>query len=300
MTQNVQKNQKRAVQFALASVLLWSTVATAFKVALSSSTLEQLVVISSFSSLFVLVLIYAFSKSKQNLLKIFKQTPKLYLILGNINPVLYYYVLFAAYERLPAQIAQSINYTWGIVLALLSIPILGQKFSKGDAIGLTLCYIGVIIAITQFNITNMPEFDYVGLGLAFLSTLIWSSYWLLNRKTNAPALESILICFICGTPALLFIAISNWHLFTFNSTNLIASIYIGLFEMSIAFIFWLKAMSYAIRTAQISSLIYLSPFLSLLFINWILKEPIYLSTVIALITIMLGLFIQKRMNRSVK
>ena len=296
----VQKDQKIAVQLALASVLLWSTVATAFKLALTSSTLEQLVVVSSFSSLFVLIVIYAFSKQKQNLFTLFKQTPKVYLLLGNINPVLYYYVLFAAYERLPAQIAQSINYTWGIVLALLSIPILGQKFSKGDAIGLTLCYVGVVIAITRFDITNMPEFDSVGLGLAFLSTLIWSSYWLLNRKTNAPALESILICFICGIPALLFIAINNWHLFTFNSTNLMASIYIGFFEMSIAFIFWLKAMSYAIRTAQISSLIYLSPFLSLLFINWVLKEPIYSSTVIALITIILGLYIQKRMNQSLK
>ncbi|PQJ54626.1 hypothetical protein BTO11_13880 [Psychrosphaera saromensis] len=296
----VQKDQKIAVQFALASVLLWSTVATAFKLALTSSTLEQLVVVSSLSSLFVLFVIYAFSKQKQNLFTLFKQTPKVYLLLGNINPVLYYYVLFAAYERLPAQIAQSINYTWGIVLALLSIPILGQKFSKGDAIGLTLCYVGVVIAITRFDITNMPEFDSVGLGLAFLSTLIWSSYWLLNRKTNAPALESILICFICGTPALLFIAINNWHLFTFNSTNLMASVYIALFEMSIAFIFWLKAMSYAIRTAQISSLIYLSPFLSLLLINWVLKEPIYFSTVIALITIMLGLYIQKRMNQSLK
>ena len=294
------KDQKKAVQFALASVLLWSTVATAFKLALSSSTLEQLVVVSSLSSLFVLIVIYSFRKQKQNLFTLFKQTPKVYLILGNINPVLYYYVLFAAYERLPAQIAQSINYTWGIVLALLSIPILGQKFSKGDAIGLALCYLGVVIAITKFDIMSMPEFDAIGLGLAFLSTVIWSSYWLLNRKTNAPALESILICFICGTPALLFIAIYNWNLFTFDTTNLIASIYIGLFEMSIAFIFWLKAMSYAIRTAQISSLIYLSPFLSLLFINWILKEPIYFSTVIALITIIFGLYIQRRMNRSIK
>jgi drug/metabolite transporter (DMT)-like permease len=97
----------------------------------------------------------------------------------------------------------------------------------------------------------------------------------------------------------LFLAIYNWPSFNFTSTNVLAGIYIGLFEMSVAFVFWLKAMSYAIRTAQISSLIYMSPFLSLLFINWILKEPIYTSTVVGLVVIVLGLFIQKKMNRNV-
>lgn len=293
-----EKDQKRAIQFALASVFLWSTVATAFKLALDTASLPQLVVVSSLSSLLMLLVIYFFSKQKTNLLTLFNKSPKLYLVLGNINPVLYYYVLFAAYERLPAQIAQSINYTWGIMLALLSIPILGQRFSKGDAVGLTLCYLGVIIAITQFNFSNLPDFNVAGLGLAFLSTLIWSSYWLLNKKTDAPALESVLICFLCGTPALLIIAISNGSSFHFTATNVVASIYIGLFEMSIAFVFWLKAMSYAVRTAQISSLIYVSPFLSLLFINLILDEPIYLSTLAALIIIVIGLFLQKTMNRS--
>ncbi len=294
-----EKDQKRAIQFALASVFLWSTVATAFKLALNTASLPQLVVVSSLSSLLMLLVIYCFSKQKNNLLTLFKKSPKLYLVLGNINPVLYYYVLFAAYERLPAQIAQSINYTWGIMLALLSIPILGQRFSKGDAVGLTLCYLGVLIAITQFNFSNLPDFNVTGLGLAFLSTLIWSSYWLLNKKTDAPALESVLICFLCGTPALLIIAINNGSSFHFTATNVVASIYIGLFEMSVAFVFWLKAMSYAVRTAQISSLIYVSPFLSLLFINLILDEPIYLSTLAALIIIVIGLFLQKTMNRTV-
>lgn len=294
-----EKDQKRAIQFALASVFLWSTVATAFKLALNTASLPQLVVVSSLSSLLMLLVIYCFSKQKTNLLTLFKKSPKLYLVLGNINPVLYYYVLFAAYERLPAQIAQSINYTWGIMLALLSIPILGQRFSKGDAVGLTLCYLGVLIAITQFNFSNLPDFNVTGLGLAFLSTLIWSSYWLLNKKTDAPALESVLICFLCGTPALLIIAINNGSSFHFTATNVVASIYIGLFEMSVAFVFWLKAMSYAVRTAQISSLIYVSPFLSLLFINLILDEPIYLSTLAALIIIVIGLFLQKTMNRTV-
>ncbi|MDU0114712.1 hypothetical protein RT723_17285 [Psychrosphaera aquimarina] len=60
-----EKNQTKAIQFALISVLLWSTVATAFKLALSDSTLSQLVVVSSVSSLIVLFVVYLFSKQKK-------------------------------------------------------------------------------------------------------------------------------------------------------------------------------------------------------------------------------------------
>ena len=39
-----------------------------------------------------------------------------YAGLGLLNPVAYYLVLFKAYDLLPAQVAQPINYAWPIVL----------------------------------------------------------------------------------------------------------------------------------------------------------------------------------------
>ena len=42
-------------------------------------------------------------------------------ILGLVNPFLYYLVLFKAYDLLPAQEAQAINYTWALMLAFLSV-----------------------------------------------------------------------------------------------------------------------------------------------------------------------------------
>lgn len=295
----MEKNQPLAIKLALITVLFWSTVATAFKLALTQASPMQVVVISSFTSIFVLALIYFFGKNKdpQRLSYYFKLSPKRYLLAGTINPVLYYWVLFAAYDKLPAQVAQSINYTWAIVLSLLAVPVLKQRFTKGDMIGLGFCYLGVFTVVTRFEFESLTHISTLGVVLALLSTVLWASYWLANTKLKAPPVTSLLLCFLCAIPSLLVIVFINMDSFNFTVKNSIAGVYVGLFEMSLAFVFWLKAMRVAQSTAQISSLIYISPFLSLVFIYFVLGEPIYTTTLIGLGVICVGLVLQKKINK---
>ena len=118
------KNQKKAYFFAVLSVLCWSTVATAFKFGLRYQDYNHLLLFSSFTSVFILFLIIII-QGKFKLLAGNTTTQILTsAILGFLNPFLYYLVLFKAYSLLPAQIAQPLNYTWCIVVVLLSIPIL--------------------------------------------------------------------------------------------------------------------------------------------------------------------------------
>lgn len=297
----MEKNQSLAVKLALITVFFWSTVATAFKLALTQASPMQVVIISSFTSTVVLALIYFFQNNKDNnnLTYYFKQSPKRYLLAGTINPVLYYWVLFAAYDKLPAQVAQSINYTWAIVLSLLAVPILKQRFTKGDMIGLGFCYAGVFTVVTRLEFSSLAHISILGVILALLSTVLWASYWLANTKLKAPPVTSLLLCFLCATPSLLVLVALNADNFNFTIKNSIAGIYVGLFEMSLAFVFWLKAMRVAQSTAQISSLIYISPFLSLVFIYFILGEPIYTTTLVGLAVICVGLVLQKKINKAI-
>jgi drug/metabolite transporter (DMT)-like permease len=76
-----------------------------------------------------------------------------------------------------------------------------------------------------------------------------------------------------------------------------ASVYIGIFEMGITFLFWLKALQMASTTAKVSNLVYLAPFLSLVFIHFILHEPVYYTTLLGLVFIISGIFIQNRRSK---
>ena len=67
----------------------------------------------------------------------------------------------------------------------------------------------------------------------------------------------------------------------------------GTFEMGLCFVLWLMAMKLTDNTARISNLIFLSPFLSLIFIHFLLGEDILPSTFIGLILIVTGLSFQR-------
>lgn len=62
--------------------------------------------------------------------------------------------------------------------------------------------------------------------------------------------------------------------------------------MGITFFFWLKALQTADSTDKISNLVYIAPFLSLIFVHLILREPVYYTTPAGLVLIIAGILVQ--------
>jgi drug/metabolite transporter (DMT)-like permease len=79
--------------------------------------------------------------------------------------------------------------------------------------------------------------------------------------------------------------------------GMIGSTYVGVFEMGITFIIWLKALQLSRTTAQISNVIYLVPFLSLVVIHFTVGEKIFPSTIIGLVFIIAGILLQHYFTR---
>jgi len=282
----------KAYVYALISVLCWSTVATAFKIALQDLDIYQLLFFACCASSIIL-LIPIIVKGEFRLLieegtKYWRRT----LLVGMLNPVVYYIVLFAAYDRLPAQIAQPINYTWAIVLTFFSVIFLKQKPLASDYLAAFICYAGVVVIASQGGLDNFDISQLPGIALAIFSTVIWASYWVLN--VNDPRSHSVVMClnFIFALP---IVALMCWTMSSFQIGlhGLLSAAYVGVFEMGLAFLFWSKALRLAENTSRVSTMIFLSPFLSLFFIHQFLGEPIYLTTYVGLVVIIIGLMIQR-------
>ena len=86
----------------------------------------------------------------------------------------------------------------------------------------------------------------------------------------------------------------NWLTVSRPFSGVIAAVYTGIFEMGITFFFWLKALKLAATTDKVSNLVYLAPFLSLIFIHFILHEPVYYTTPVGMLFIITGIWIQNR------
>ncbi|CAG9295383.1 DMT family transporter [Celerinatantimonas diazotrophica] len=291
------QSQSQAYIYGIIAVLLWSTVATAFKLALGYLTPLQLIAIASFSSTIVLGVMISIQGKLTLCLKYLKRHFGYYLLLGLINPFGYYFILFQAYDRLPAQQAQPLNYSWAITLSLMAAVLLGHKLTRGDIGAMLLGYLGVVVIATQGNFLALHFTSLSGVALALLSTLFWALYWILNQRRNDDPVAGLFCGFLLSQPVIWGTCLITEPLIHLHWQALAGGVYVGLFEMGITFVCWVMALKKTEKTARISNLIFISPFLSLFFINKFLHENIHHATYTGLILIIAGLMIQQYSNR---
>ncbi len=299
------ERQNQAYVYALVAVLFWVTVASAFKITLRYLDFIGLLFYSSATSMVVLFLILLV-QNKLTLIK--KYSRKEFLssaALGFLNPFFYYVILFKAYELLLAQEAQPLNQTWAVVLPILSIIILKQRIRFFSIVAILISFIGVLIISTQGDLLGFNFTNPFGVFLALFSALIWALFWIYNIKDERDVVAKLFLNFTFGFIYIL-IAFTLFSLVlapgdlrgmklpAFN--GLVGAIYIGLFEMGITFVLWLKALQLSKTTAQVSNFIFLVPFLSLIVIHFSVGENIYPSTIIGLSFIIGGIIIQRYIN----
>lgn len=286
----------KSLLYALAAVFFWSTAATVFKLTLHGLTYAQLLLYASIVAAIVMVP-FAIIDSPKELLNFFKGKNFLKnLLLGFINPFLYYLVLFKAYELLPAQEAQPLNYTWPIAIAIFSVIFLDQKLSVKTIIGLALAFFGVVVIATRGDIFGLHFHNLFGVILAAGSSVIWASFWILSIMDKRSGAIKLFSSFTIGA-ILTAIYVALFDSFTVaDPVYLWGAVYVGLFEKGITFFFWMKGLQLSTNKAKTSSLAYLSPFLSLVFIAFVLGEKILLSSIVGLVFIVGGIVLQQIEN----
>ena len=290
----MQDTDRRAVKLGLGAVMLWSTVATAFSLSLQYLTPLQLVTLATVISWCFFAIRLSAPERRSALRVTSSKARATGLLVGWLNPGLYYLVLFAAYDRLPAQEAMAINYSWGITLALLAAPLLRQRLSAGALLAACISYGGILVIATRGAPLSLDFAQPLGVGLALLSTVLWSLYWVINTRLSLDPEVNLFLNFSGALPLLL--ALLWWSNTPFPTLwqGWAGGLYVGLFEMGLAFVLWMGAMKATTSTLRISSLIFLSPPLSLVLIWVIAGEPVKAYTLIGLVLILLGLWLQRR------
>ncbi|MDE5813133.1 MAG: DMT family transporter [Muribaculaceae bacterium] len=271
------------------AVLSWATVATAFKIALRSLSVFDMLLVATVTA----TVIYGLMMSIEGKWSRLKRMPRRLVWeamgLGVVNPVVYYLVLFQAYDMLPAQVAQPVNYAWPIVLlVLLAIfnhePIPGRKY-----MGMAISVCGVVcISLGGGGLEGAVSVS--GVLMALLSAVLRASYWMLNNRLRdkIDTTVSLFLGFAAGSAVLLLAAcVVGVHVD--STAGLLSGIYIGCFEMGIPFLTFGMALRLTKNPALVNQMCYLSPFLSLFLIAMVLWEKIAPATYAGLALIVAGL-----------
>jgi drug/metabolite transporter (DMT)-like permease len=282
------------------AVFFWATVPTAFKVSLGELNILTMLTIASVTSAMILMTVVVVQK-KTSLIRLSSGRELLNsAILGLINPFIYYLILLKAYSLLPGQVAQPLNMIWPIIIVFISVPLLGQKIERKSFFALFISFIGVYVISSQGKLFQPGNANLTGVLLASGSSVFWAFYFILNVRDKRDEAVKLLLNFLFGS-AYLFLAIivtGKWHT-NISLTGVLGSVYIGIFEMGITFLFWLKALQMAATTDKVSNLVYMAPFFSMVFLHFIIHEPIYFTTPIGLLLIISGIFVQSYKTKPV-
>lgn len=286
-------NNRKSYIYAFIAILFWSTVPTAFKISLKQLEIIQMLTIASVTSAIVLGLVVIAEKKLPLILKSSKRDILSSALLGLINPFVYYLILLNAYSLLPAQVAQPLNMIWPIILVFLSVPLLKQSIPGRSYIALLISFVGVYIISSQGKLFNLEGTSLTGVMLATGSSVFWALYFIMNMRDKRDEGVKLFLNFLFGSTYLIVLmsVTGKWQL-PVSLKGAAASVYIGLFEMGITFLFWLKALQLARSTDKVSNLVYLAPFISLIFVHFILGEPVFYTTLVGLMLIISGILVQ--------
>lgn len=285
--------------YGILAILSWSTIASAFKIALRYWDYPSLTLLASSVATIFLFFVIILSNKQKHFRSLRKKDLAIAALMGFLNPFLYYLILLRAYTLLKAQEAGTLNYIWPILLSILAVPLLGKRMGLKSFMAILISFAGIAVIASEGKLSTFEFREPFGVALATGSGLIWALYWILNLLSKVDAVVKLFLNFSFGSLFLLVYCIFNG----FEPTGIegvAGGIYLGLFEMGLPFFLWLLALKMIDNTALLSNLVYLSPFISLIIIRLTLGEKILPSTIAGLAMIIAGILLQQQFNRGVK
>lgn len=285
MTENT-----KSIALAGVAVLSWATVATAFKIALSQLTVYNMLLVATVTATLIYALMMTIERRWKSLADMPGRVVLEAMALGLLNPTVYYLVLFQAYDMLPAQVAQPVNYAWPIFLLVLLAVFNHEKIPSRKYIGMAIS-VGGVVCISMGGGGVEGSLSVGGILMAALSAALWACYWMVNDrlKCKLDTTSALFLGFSTGSVVLGAGGLISGAIDLGSTEGLLSGMYIGCFEMGIPFLAFGMALRITKNPVLVNQMCYLSPFLSLFLIGMVLGEKIAPATYAGLALIVAGL-----------
>ena len=290
---NILKSNKKFISYLNLSlcILLWASIPVATKKILVELDNLQMLFYSTILSTIILGILILFQKKTSYLKAYNKREYGAMFLLGFLGNYLYYIFLYGALARTTASEGFILAYTWPMLVLVLSFIILKEKVTVKKLVGITISFLGIIIITTKGNLLDLNFTSTSGNILAIIGAFVFALFSVLGKKYNFDQTIGVFIYFFSAlifiTPTLFIFSQFVWP----SSEVLPWIIYNGIFVNGISYIFWFKALENG-ETHIISNLLYLTPFISLIYIAIFLKEKILISSIVGLIVIVSGVLLQ--------
>ena len=281
---------KKAYIFAGVAILCWSTLATVSKLLLNTMNSYQVLAYSALFA-FLALLIVNLCTGRLALLKTYraKDYGKI-LLMGSLGTFFYYVFYYAGTARMEASQAFIVNYLWPIMSVAFACLILKEKLTARKWAAFALSFLGVLTVAGE-GLLHFEKGTLVGILLCFLGAVSYGAFCALGCKWKYDDLLSMMISFFVSSVCSFLLTLCTGEMGRIGVPHLLGFAFSGVFVMAVATVAFAMALKLG-GSAKISNLAYITPFLSLVWTCVVLHEKIKIFSILGLVLIILGVFIQ--------
>ncbi len=157
--------------------------------------------------------------------------------------------------------------------------------------GIICSFVGVAVVITKGDFSVLRFGSAIGVLSAIAGAIVGGLFMVLGKKQNHEKFTAVMFYYFFS----LFYVFATILLFSeiprLSFHQLAGLLWLGIFTSGFAYVFWFFALKYG-DTAKMSNIILLTPFISLVYIYFLVGEKILWSSVVGLIVIIAGILIQ--------
>lgn len=277
----------KSIVYVLVCVFLWALIPVVSKLGQNGLDNHQFLFWSSLSSLLFFLGIGIYKKNIAHLYKISKNKWLKAISLGFLGTYLYYVLLYFGYANAPGMEVLIVQYSWPILVAVLSLIILREKLTTPKVISILLGFLGVFMVLTKGNFSQL-KFENLTIDLiVFFGAFVFALFSVLSKKIEMNDISLLTIYFLTASVAS-FISMNIFSEFKTPGLNTITPIVInGFFVNGLSYIFWIKALKIG-EASFIAPFVFLTPVLSSIFLIVFFNEPFYTAYLIGMSCVILG------------
>ncbi len=273
--------------FVLICVALWGLIPVVARLGQSSLDNHQFLFWSSLVSFLVLFVNATLAGEVKEITSYSLRDWAFIMFLGLLGTYIYYLFLYLGYAQAKGLEVLVIQYTWPILIVVLSLIILKEKLTSRKALAIAFGFIGVVTVLTKgefasIDVSNPSVIFLVGMG-AFCFAL----FSVLSKTVTKSPTIVVSLYFLAALIASFFSMLYFSGFAIPSSQEILPILLNGLLVNGYSYIFWKKALL-ATEASYLAPFTYIAPILSAIYLVLIFDEPFLLAYGFGLMLILVG------------
>lgn len=287
------KNKHKGTIYVLLCVILWALIPVVAKMGQQRLDNHQFLFWSSLVS-FTVLAISVLATGNLSTIKSYSAREWLfYIFLGLLGTYIYYLFLYLGYASAVGMEVLVIQYSWPILIVILSIFILKEQLTAQKIIAISLGFLGVLIVLSKGDIQNINIKNIAVITLVGAGAICFALFSVLSKTIKREPLGVITIYFLTACIASFFSMLGFSEFALPSQSDILPILLNGILVNGFSYVFWLLALKHA-EASYLAPFTFITPILSAIYLILFFDVPFISAYGIGLALVILGGLVNSR------